>query len=167
MRVEVGAIAPRPPFWVLYTSNPPTSPSTKATGPRQATLRHSWWTIPETNRLQMYAFPHPSHQMRHKVRAATLRSMHHTFLYRRLILQARELWGAHRSDREGTAHAATEKTQRGHQPPKMCIRAAIYIMVNWPIDTDMHQRANVPYAIYPTHAHTLRESARHTKTPPH
>ena len=37
----------------------------------------------------MHAFTRPSQQMREKVRAATLRSMHHTYIYRRLILQSR------------------------------------------------------------------------------
>ena len=85
MRVEIGAIAPRPPFWVMYTANHPAL----TTWPRQATLRPPWWTIPEAYRLHMQAFTRPSHQLRQKVRAATLRSMHHTSIYRRLILQAR------------------------------------------------------------------------------
>ena len=37
----------------------------------------------------MHAFTRPSQQLREKVRAATLRSMHHTSIYMRLILQAR------------------------------------------------------------------------------
>ena len=37
----------------------------------------------------MHAFTRPSYQMRQKVRAATLRIMHHTSIYRRLILQAK------------------------------------------------------------------------------
>jgi hypothetical protein len=37
----------------------------------------------------MHAFTRPSHQLRQKVRAATLRSLHHTFLYRRIVLQAK------------------------------------------------------------------------------
>jgi ribonuclease HI len=51
LRVEIGAIAPRPPFCVVYTANPPTPTPALATGPRQATLRLPWWTIPEANRL--------------------------------------------------------------------------------------------------------------------
>jgi hypothetical protein len=42
MRVEIGAIAPRPPFWVMYTTNTPTPTPALATGTRQATLRPSW-----------------------------------------------------------------------------------------------------------------------------
>ena len=37
----------------------------------------------------MHAFTHPSKQLRQKVRMATLRSLHHTSLYRRLILNAK------------------------------------------------------------------------------
>ena len=37
----------------------------------------------------MYAFTHPLYQLRQKVRAATLRSMHQPSIYRRLILQAK------------------------------------------------------------------------------
>ena len=37
----------------------------------------------------MHAITRPSHQPRQKVKAATLRSMHHTSLYVRLILQAK------------------------------------------------------------------------------
>ena len=37
----------------------------------------------------MHAFTRPLHQLRQKVRAASLKSLHHIFLYRRLILQAK------------------------------------------------------------------------------
>jgi hypothetical protein len=37
----------------------------------------------------MYAFTHPSKQLRQKVRTATLRSLYHTSLYKRLILIAK------------------------------------------------------------------------------
>ncbi len=37
----------------------------------------------------MHAFTRPSMQLRRQVRVVTLRSMHHTSLYRRLILQAK------------------------------------------------------------------------------
>ena len=37
----------------------------------------------------MHAFTHPSKQLRQKVRTATLRSFHHTTLYKRLILNAK------------------------------------------------------------------------------
>ena len=78
MRVEIGAMAPRPPSWLMYTANHPTPTHALATGPRQATLRPPWWTFPEADRLQIHAFTRPSHKMRQKVRAATLRSMHQT-----------------------------------------------------------------------------------------
>jgi ribonuclease HI len=89
LRVDTGAIAPRPPFWVMYTANPAAPTPALSTGPRQATLRPPWWTIPEEDRLQMHAFTRPSHQLRQKVRASTLRSLHHTSLYMRLILTAK------------------------------------------------------------------------------
>ncbi len=64
-RVKIGALAPRPPVWVMYTTKPPTLPSHLATVPRQVTLRPPWWTIPEADRLQMHemhadAFARPS-----------------------------------------------------------------------------------------------------------
>ena len=34
LRVDIGAIAPRPPFWVMYTANPTTPPPALSTGPR-------------------------------------------------------------------------------------------------------------------------------------
>ncbi len=104
LRVEIGSIAPRPPFWVMYTANPTTPPPILATGPRQATLRSPWWTIPEAGRLQMHAFTRPSMQLRQNVRDATLRSMHHTSLYRRLILQAKTT-GARNAQTGASLHA--------------------------------------------------------------
>jgi hypothetical protein len=88
-RVDIGAIAPLPTFWVMYTADPSTPTMALATGPRQATLRHPWWTIPEADRLKIHAFTRPSQQLRQKFRAATLRSLHHTSIYRRLIIQAK------------------------------------------------------------------------------
>ncbi len=64
MTVDIGAIAPRLPLWVMYTANPTTPTPALATGPRQATLHPPWWTIPEANRLQMHAFTRPSQQLR-------------------------------------------------------------------------------------------------------
>ena len=73
----------------MYTKTPPTPPIQLATSPLSATLRQPWWTIPEDERLCMHAFTHPTKQLRQKVRTATLRSLHHTSLYRRLILNAK------------------------------------------------------------------------------
>ena len=87
----------------MYTAQPTTPPPELSTGPRQATLRPPWWTIPEKDRLQMHAFTRPSHQLRQKVRAATLRSMHHTSLYRRLILHAKTN-GAHTANTGKALH---------------------------------------------------------------
>jgi hypothetical protein len=138
MRVEVGAIAPRPPFWVMYTSKPPTPALALTTSPRHATLRQTWWTIPESDRLQMHAFTHPSHQLRQMVRAGILRSIHHTSLYRRLILQARKQ-GAHIAATGKALHTRLrDKTKEGTNLLK--IYMVSYIMANWPTNTAMHQR---------------------------
>ena len=48
--------------------------------------KHFIWIIPEAERLHMHAFTCPSHQLRLKVRHALLRTLHHTSLYRRLIV---------------------------------------------------------------------------------
>ncbi len=90
VRVEIGATAPRPPFWVMYTAKPATPTIALATGPRNSTLRPPWWTIPEADRLQMHAFTRPSAQLVYKVRDAILRSLHHTSLYMRLVLNAKD-----------------------------------------------------------------------------
>jgi len=74
----------------MYTTKPQTPPPAQASGPRQATLRPPWWTIPEEERLQMQAFTRPSQQLCHKVRVTILRSLHQTSLYMRLILLAKE-----------------------------------------------------------------------------
>jgi predicted outer membrane repeat protein len=73
----------------MYTANPTTPTPALATGPRNSTLRPPWWTIPEADRLHMHASTRPSNQLRQKVRAATLRSLHHTSLYIRLVLKAK------------------------------------------------------------------------------
>jgi hypothetical protein len=78
LRVEVGSIAPRPPLWVMFTHKPQTPPSPLSNGLRHATLRLPWRTILEAGRLQMHAFTRPYQQLRLKVRATTLRGLHHT-----------------------------------------------------------------------------------------
>ena len=52
------------------------------------------WTILEAERLQMHTFMRPSSQLRLKVRDALLRSLHHSSLYRRLIVIANKEKGA-------------------------------------------------------------------------
>ena len=90
-RVEVGEIAPHPKDWVLYTFKPriltitPVIPNTCPTTPRPG------WTILEEGRLQMHVFTRPSRQVRLKARHALLRSLHHTSMYRRLIVTNREM----------------------------------------------------------------------------
>jgi hypothetical protein len=55
-----------------------------------ATLRRPWWTIPETERLQMHAFTRPSPQLRLKVRNSLLLSLHYSSLYMRFIIANKE-----------------------------------------------------------------------------
>ena len=90
MRVDIGEIAPRPHHWVMYTFKPPPPTTALSMGTRCATLRCPWWTIPDADRLQMHAFTRPSPQLRLKVRGSLLRSLHHSSLYRRLILASKE-----------------------------------------------------------------------------
>jgi len=110
----------------------------------------------------MYAFTRPSHQRRQKVRAATLRSMHHTSIYKRLILQTK----THGADTATTGTALNtrfrENSKEGTNLLKL-IHGQLYSgkLAN---DTDMPQRTNVPYATAPTCAHTLQGSAKPTKT---
>jgi len=73
----------------MYTANPFTPTPALATRSRHATLRQPWWTILEADRLQMHACTRPSHQLSKKIRAVTLRSMHQTSVYIRIILQAK------------------------------------------------------------------------------
>jgi hypothetical protein len=74
----------------MYTKTLPAPSIQLATCQPSATLRQLWWTIPEEERICMCAFTaQPSRQLRQKVRTATLRSLHHTSLYRRLILMAK------------------------------------------------------------------------------
>ena len=89
LTITIGRQAERPPHWVMYNNNPLAPPIRLATGPHSATLRSPWCTSPEEERPCMHAFTQPSHQLRHKVRTATVRSLHHTSVYRRLILNAK------------------------------------------------------------------------------
>jgi ribonuclease HI len=89
-RVETGEISPRPHHWVMYTIKSPPPTSALSTGTNCATLRRSWWNIPEEDRLQMHAFTRPSPQLRTKVREALLRSLYHSSLYRRFIVANKE-----------------------------------------------------------------------------
>ena len=75
----------------MHTVKPPLSPTQLGTNTRTTSLRQPWWSIPEKERLHIHAFTRPSQQLRHKVRYALLRSLHHTSLYRRLILKSMEV----------------------------------------------------------------------------
>jgi len=59
----------------------------------------------------MHALTRPSHQLRQKVRAATLRCMHHTSLYRRLILNAKTN-GAHTAASGKALHTRLRDTPK-------------------------------------------------------
>ena len=74
----------------MYTAKPPPPAPTLSPGTNCATLRRPWWTIPEEERLQMYAFTRPPLQLRLKVRDALLRSLDHSSLYRRLVVANKE-----------------------------------------------------------------------------
>jgi hypothetical protein len=71
--------------WGMYTVKPPTLPISPATFNRCPSTHRPWWTIPEAERLHMHAFTRPSQQLRLKMGHALLRSLHHIFLYMRLI----------------------------------------------------------------------------------
>jgi hypothetical protein len=73
----------------MYTKNAFAPHVQLSMGPRSATLRQPWWTIPEEERLCMHAFTHSFKHLRQKVRTATLKSLYHTSLYRRLIIKAK------------------------------------------------------------------------------
>jgi len=84
-------MAPRPKYWVLYTTKPPILRITPST-PNSCPITHRpWWTIPETERVKMNAFTRPSQQLRVKVRHALLRNLHHTSQYRRTIVANKEM----------------------------------------------------------------------------
>ena len=87
--VSLGDVAPRPPYWVMYTHSHAPPLAELAVGTHTTSLRVPWWKIPkEDRRLHMRAFTRPSKQLRSKVRHALLRSLEHTSLNRRLLLRA-------------------------------------------------------------------------------
>ena len=111
----IGKQAERSPFWVMYTNNPTTPPISLATGPHSATLLPPWWTISEDERRCMHAFTRISKQTRLEDRNATLRSLHITSLYRRLILKAKNQGS--RTKTVGTAlHSYIRKSPKDGTP---------------------------------------------------
>ena len=96
----------------MQTNNPITPSIPLCTGPRSLAVRQPWWAIPETDRRCMYAFTAKiSTQLPLKVHDATLRSLHHTYLYRRLMLKAKAQ-GA-RTNTVGTAtHSHIRKSPK-------------------------------------------------------
>jgi len=73
----------------------------------------------------MHAFRQPSHKLRQKIRAATLRSMHQTSIYKRLILQAKTQ-GANTTTTGASIHTRLhENTKEGTNLLK-CIHGQLY-----------------------------------------
>ncbi len=84
LRLDVGAIAPRPSYWVVYTAKPLLPVPTLAPGNIHTALHRPW--IPEAGRLPMHALTRIFQQLRLKVKEALLRGLHQASLYRRLII---------------------------------------------------------------------------------
>jgi hypothetical protein len=51
LKAVIGEIPPRPPHWVMYTVKPQLTTIRLEVDTRTATLRQSWWTVPERERL--------------------------------------------------------------------------------------------------------------------
>ena len=102
----------------------------------------------------MHAFTRPSHQLRQKVRAATLRTMHHTSIYKRLILQAK-------SQDANNATTGTSLHTRFRENPKKgaYILNFIYGQLSKLNATYMPRRTSVVYATAATPAHISLASA--------
>ena len=90
-RVDVEETAPRPKYWVIYTAKRPILTITPTNSNNDPTTHRPWWTLHETERLQMNAFTRPSQQLRVKVSHTLLRNLQHTSMYRRLIAANKEL----------------------------------------------------------------------------
>ena len=117
-------------------------------------MRQPWWSIPEGERLQMHAFPRPSQQLRHKVRHALLRSLHYTFLYRRLILKIIEIKTS-TQDVGKPFTAGSRLTLEMAQLSKKLYTDS-FIIANPQSDTGMLLPMSAHYATNQTLAHTLR-----------
>ena len=103
---------------------PPSPPIQLATCPLSATLRQPWWTIPEEARLYMYAFTHPSKQLRQKVRTATLRSPSHLTIHTPHT-HSQSPRSTHRVLRTPPSLTHSQLPQRGHNHPQIPIRPII------------------------------------------
>ena len=73
----------------------------------------------------MHAFTRPSHQLRQKFKATTLRSMHHTSLYMRLILHAKTQ-GANTATTGTTLHIRLRENAKEGSYILKCIHGQIY-----------------------------------------
>ena len=102
----------------------------------------------------MHVFTRPSQQLRRKVRAATLRSLHQTSLYKRLILLAKEK-GACIAEMDKALHIRLM-----HNPAddtnllKLYSHTASFTMAKSPIDMGTLQRTNAHSATSLTRALT-------------
>jgi hypothetical protein len=127
-RVETGETAPRPNYWVVYSAKPQPPPPAQPTGTNCATLHRPWWTIPEEERLQMYAFTRRSSSLRLKVRDTLLRSLRHSSLYRRLNIASKEK-GA-RKKKLATRFTRSSPIAHGREPPFSSLYTDIFITAN-------------------------------------
>ncbi len=73
----------------------------------------------------MHAFTRPSHRLRQKVRTATMRSMHQTPLYTRLIQQAKTQ-GAHTTTTGASLHTRLRETPKEGTNLLKCMYGQLY-----------------------------------------
>ena len=152
LRVEIGAIAPRPPFWVVYTANPPTPTPALATWPRHTTLRPPCWTIPEADLFQMHAFTRPSQQLRQKSQGCDP-SKHAPYLHlHETHRTSKKPRSNHSYHRDGTPRPPPRELKRTHEPPQIHPRASIQCQTYQKIRTRPDER--VPLIPPPGFMHT-------------
>ena len=76
--------------------------------------------------MQMHAFTRPSPQLRIKVREALLRSLHHSSLYRRLIVASKEKGARIKKVGQALHKKLTHSLSKGgDNPSEVPIRATI------------------------------------------
>jgi hypothetical protein len=157
LRVDVGANAPRPPYWVMYTAKPPLLGPDLAPGTTHTAFHRPW--IPEADRLQIHAFARQSQQLRLKVKDA---------LIRKLISHLRLSTPYNRQHRIGGTHQIgtwTKHSTKGSSPtqrkasPFSNSYTASYKMANSPKDMNTLRRTNVRYVTKLTLAHISPENA--------
>ena len=110
-RHTLGALPHRPPFWISYQASPPAPTRGTATGLNSTSTRTPLQSLSEEDLGHTQAFTNPSKQFRRHVKPRLLNSLHHTSLYRRLILQASK-------DGARLATTASQITKRRRDSPK-------------------------------------------------